>query len=334
MAFCDFAVKYDPSKDTQEQLTERILYSLYVRRMKAKKPVITFISGESGEGKSCAYLRICEILCKIQGLDLKEYLDDVNVYVPIQYPQKIRAILHDKRLKKVNMIGVHEARTLIKAKLWQNFVTQAIGDINAMSRSVKRLAIFIVSQFIRDITTDIRYTLTYYMKVSRPIGSKARLYMNVMWKDDRDLEKPKLRKRKLSGYLVYPNGKYRRFVPQYLQLTLPDKEILQRFEKSDREAKVKILNQKIDKLIKEMSKEMEIEGKKIGSMVDFYAANTDNLKLIGKRRGKKFLVNKDFKEMHDLTPTEARDFQDKLTHKLKDMGVIESNERRNPKPST
>lgn len=322
MAFCDFVVKYNPETDSVETLTERILYSIWIKRIKANKPAVIYLGGDSGEGKSLGALRLIQLLLKIQGLDLKDYLSDINVYNPSQYPEKLDRILFDKTLKKLNIICVHEAREVVKAKLWQSFVTQAVADVNAMSRSIKRLIFIIISQFIRDITPDVRYTINYYCMVRRPKQKRSRLYIHVMWKDDRDLEKPKLRKRRLSGYLVDPEGRYTRFVPEYLELRMPDKEIVKEFEKQDREAKGVIIRNKLNRLIKEINRENQIDTK-IPAMVQYYTNNLDNLKLIGIRKRGTWRVRPEFKKMHDLNPNEAREFQEQLNKVLKEKGVMD-----------
>ncbi len=322
MAFCDFVVKYDPTKDSREELTKRILYSVFIKRLKAKKPVILFMSGDSGEGKSYSNIALENVLLEIQGLDLRDYFNDINVYTPLEYPRKLENMLHSKRLKKINILCMHEAREIVRAKNWQSFLTQAVADINAMSRTIKRLMIIITSQFIRDITTDIRYTINFYVKVSRPKGKSARLYINVMWKDDRDLEKPRLRKRKLSGYLVYPNKRYRRFVPTYLEVRKPPKDLTDIFDKADRIAKAGIIRNKLNKLMSEMKTELGEENTKVNSMVTFYTANLDALSSIGKRYKGQFKLKSDVRKMHDLTRDEAKQFEEALQLKLKKEGVI------------
>jgi len=321
----DFIVKYDPEKDSIMDLTMRIMYSIFYRRLQYNKPVIIFVSGDSGEGKSYAALKIQEVLLKLRGFNLSEYLDDINVYTPLQYPEKLKALLQDKRLKKINIICMHEAREIIKAKMWHSFLTQSVADINAQVRSVKRMALIIVSQFIRDIATDIRYTLNYYCKVERPMGGnhRARLYIHKMWKDDRDLEKPKLRKRKIRGWIVFPGNKWRRYAPKYLELTRPPRDICKRFDRNDMLSKKDIINAKIDKLIREMQIETEIGNPKIKAMVDHYAENPENLPRIGKRWRKQWRLNQDVEKLHDLTPSERKYFQKELNVKLSEMGVIE-----------
>lgn len=326
MQYCDFAVQFDPDKDSQADIADRIIYSLFISRIKANKPVITFIGGDSGEGKSITTLALFMIIMRLQGINIREFFSDINIYNPLEYPQKIKALLFDKRLKKVNMCAIHEARDLIRAKLWYNFLAQAVSDINAMSRSVKRLMIFIISQFIRDITTDIRYTLTYYCKVSRPKGRKARLYIYKMWKDDRDLEKPKLRKKRLFGYLILPNGRWRRFSPEYLEIEMPPKDLVKQFEKEDLASKEAALKSKMEKLQREMRQEVDTGHARIKLMVEHYIKNLDQLSTIGKRVKGKWRLSVNFREMHDITKEEGDIFQKELNKRLEETGVVDVEE--------
>lgn len=325
MAFTDFVVRYDPEKDKLTDITERVLYSLFIRRVKYKKPAVTFISGDSGEGKSISTIGLQYILMKAQGLDLKKYVNPINVYTPLEYPEKIDQLLHNKELKKINMICVHESRELIRAKNWQTFLTQAIGDINAESRSIKTLIFFIISQFIRDVTTDIRYTLNYYIKVNRPMGKGyAKMELYKMWKDDRDLEKPKLRKRRVSGYLVYPNGTYRRFQPRYLEMRLPPKEIVDIFEANDLAAKKGLIRRKLDKLLKEMKAELVGEDDKLELIADYYLSNPDFLNTVGRVYKKKFEFKTEILQMHDLSKSESKKIQEIMYKRLEDKGVVKN----------
>jgi len=323
MAFCDFVVRFDPQKDSGETLTKRVLYSVIVKRLQHKKPAVMFVGGDSGEGKSMSCLRLQEILCEMAGVDINQYYKEINVFTPLQYPEKIERLLFDKDLKKVNIICMHEAREVVKAKNWQSFLTQSVGDVNAMSRSVKRLCFMIVSQFIRDISNDIRYTLNYYCIVRRPKGKKARLYINVMWKDDRDLEKPKLRRRKLSGYLILPGGRYKRYVPRYLELSKPNKELIQKFEAADYDAKAGIIKNKLNKLLKEMKDDVGEQSKKIDVMIKWYSENITNLQMIGKKHRGKWKVKPEFREMHELSKEEAQNFETRLNEELTSKGLID-----------
>lgn len=322
MAFCDFVVKYDPSKDTLEELTKRILYSIIIKRTKAKKPTVIFMGGDSGEGKTYTATRFQELLMEVQGVDPRPYIEAMNIFTPLEYATKLNKILFDKALKKANIITIHEAREVVKARLWYSFLNQTISDINAMSRSVKRLVTIILSQFIRDVDSTVRYTLTYYCIVRRPKGKPARLYFNVLWKDDRDLEKPRLRKRKLSGYLVYPSGKMRRYVPSYFEMHKPSKDIIEVIERKDRDAKIGIIRKKIDKLVKEIREDIGQEGQKVEVMLKWYLEHPENLSKIGRQFRGKWKLRPEVKNMHELSLGEALEFETKLNERLKEKGVI------------
>lgn len=315
----DFVVRKKEGDDDTD-IAAKILNSIVVNRLKFKKPVIWFIGGDSGEGKSFASLKIQELLCSMQGIDYKEFINDINVYTPLEYPKKLDALLHDKRLKKVNMICMHEAREIIKAKNWQSFLTQAIADVNAMSRSVKPMCILIISQFIRDITTDVRYTLTYYSTITRSFSKPPELQIYKMRKNDYNLEKPTLEKYKIKGYIVNEKNKYYKFQPPCFQIGLVDKDIQEVFEKSDREAKAYIIKNKLNKLIKEMQKDIGDNDNKVNIMVDYYISNQEALKTIGKRKGKKFIVNDTFRSMHEMTSIEEKQFTSLVIEKLDKTG--------------
>lgn len=322
--YVDFFVKHDFKTESEEELSKKILYALFIKRIKGKKQTTTFIGGDSGEGKSSTAIALQMLLMEVRGIDIKKYLSAMNIYTPLQYAQKLNPILYDKSLKEADMICMHEAREVVKSKNWQSFLSQTVSDVNAMSRTVKRMNIFIVSQFIRDITTDIRYTLTYYGKVYRPIGKRARLYLYRMWKDDRDLEKPKLRKRGLVGYVVAPNGRAKKFRPQYFEMPPLPKDVKEMFEKEDFDAKSHIIKNKLNKLLKDLEKEYGDMEPKMNTMVEWYAKNPETLTLIGSQRKGEWRVKKEFKDMHSLDKDEAKDFEKRLNQQLKNKGVIKN----------
>lgn len=322
----DFIVRFDPDTETKQQLTDKIFYNLFIRRVKFRKPCVIFIGAESGEGKSYTALKIEERLLYMQGLDIKQHMNAVNVYCPIEYGKKLNALLFDKELKKVNLFCIHESRDVINAKDWNDFLPRAIADVNAQSRTIKRMITIIISQFIRDITTDVRYTLNYYCKVYRPLGKHPRLFIYKMWKDDRDLEKPKLKKRRIRGVLVYPSGKRRVFIPEFFEMLYPEKEVIEEFEKQEYESKGRIIKNKMNKLIKKMELEVGDENPKVEAMVDFYTQNQENLKLIGRQGKRGFKLNPEFTKMHDLGDDETKEFKRKIVEKLKKMGIAETEE--------
>lgn len=339
MTYHDFVIPYDVSKDTQQEVTKKIINSLYVKKLHGKKPVVTFISGDSGEGKSWAALKLMETILELQGVDMAKVNKVVNVHTPLQYPEKLRLLLEPQKfvkdpeelklLKKTNVLCVHEARNLIKSKKWQEFTSQAVADVNAMSRAIKRIAFIIISQFIRDITSDVRYTLNYYCKCSRPINKRTKLYFNIMWKDDRDPHNPKLRYRKLCGYFVKPNNMYKKVFIDYFELDKPKKEITDEFDEDDFQAKGKIIHALMEKMISKLQTEFNYGTKKIDAMVKWYTENPDMLQKIGKTTARgKWKFKPSVAEMHDLTPTEFKDFVDMMNNNLSEM--VKQNEPTEP----
>lgn len=323
----DFAIRYDPKVDKPEDITKKVLHSIILRRLKYKKPAILFIAGKSGEGKTYSAVKLQQLLLEIDGLDIRKYLQDINVFTPLEYPTKIDRLLYDKELKKVKVICMHEAREIIRSTHWQDFLTTSVADVNALSRAIKRLCIMILSQNIKDIAKEIRLTINYYCKVTRPIGHKARLYMYTIYEDDRDIERPRQRKRRLTGYLVYPDGKYKKYTPKYLELDKIDKDLAKAIDHADVEAKGAILRNKLNKLFKKIKQDIGDDGTdKINAMVDWYVENNQNLQLIGKVRKGKIRVSNDFKQMHELTKDEALKFQDALNAKMEALGMVEKDD--------
>lgn len=333
----DFIINYDPLVDNEEDVSTRIISSMLIKRILNNKPAVVFVQGDSGEGKSYTVMRIQEkileslenhlkakkpIQCKDLSLSLVDCVGDVNVHTPLEYPKKMQEILYNKRLKHVPMIAVHEARNLIRAKDWGNFVSVTISDVNAMSRKIKPLIFFIVSQFIRDITTDVRYTLNYIIECDRPYNSKTHARIYRIWKDSRDIEKPKLRKSRLWGYLKYPNGKRRKFIPTYFEINLADKESLKKFDEDDYNAKSSILKNKFKDLINDMEKNLGTGENKVDSIVEYYVDHPEQIPSIGKKRGNKWYVNKEFRALfYNLDDDEIKEFQTRIKE---DMGVVEN----------
>ena len=280
--------------------------------------MVIFISGDSGEGKSYTALRIQEILCKLQGVDFPTYMPDMNVFTPFEYAPKLKNLLFNKEYKDINIICMHEARDVVKAKNWQSFLNQAIADVNAMSRSVKRLVFIIVSQFIRDVSTDIRYTFNYYITCNRPLGKSVQIKIQKMYKDDHELEKPKLLKRKIRGYIKdKETNKQHLYVPEYIEMSKPEYEICKHFDQLDFEAKTKVIHAKMEKLIQQLSQEHDMENNKVNTMVDWYIKNPVQIQLIGKTTRKKWRLKPEAKIMHGLTESECSDFEKKMGEAIK-----------------
>jgi hypothetical protein len=300
----DFRIKHDFDTEKDENLIKKIIYNLTLKRLKGHKPCIIGIFGKSSEGKSYAGLRIQEILAELNGFNLKENLEVANVFLPIEYPEKINKLLNDEKYKKVCVICMHEARTVISAKLWFDFVTQAIADINAVHRRIKPLVVIIISQSINDITKEMRTTLDYYIKATRPINDRTRLKIYSFWEDDTDIANIKLRKRKIKGIIVNPDGSMRKFRPMYWELRKPSKEIAKAFDKIDLLSKKEIFQKRIKDMVSKMKMDLNLPEKKIDNIVDFYMQNPNNLLTIIEKRQGKIRIKKDVMDFHDLNKNE------------------------------
>lgn len=315
MTYFDFVIAHDFQTEPIESMASKVIKNVVVKRIDANKPCVIFICGDSGEGKSLTSLRLQEEIALISGWDIFKHIRDVNVCTPIQYPHKLNALLYNKEMKKVNVICMQEARDIVKAKLWHEFATQAIPDVNAMSRSIKPMVFIIVSQSLADISSDMRRTINYFCKVTRPIGKRARMRWEVFYKDDSDPERPKLKKRALRGFVVAPNGTRRMWQPKYWELAKPAKELIEIFETMDKEGKTEILQRKMSKLIREIEADIGTDSDKSIALMEHLLANPDNMAQITKRRGNKLKVLPKAKEIYNLTDKEMKLLQERINKK-------------------
>lgn len=324
MGRADFIVKHDPKKESDNDLAKKIVVALFCNPMRYKKPVKVGVFGDSGEGKSSAYLSLASVMLEAEGIDIRnpKILNTINAYTPLEYMEKLDKLLSDKEYKKVKMFGVHEARVLVSAKDWQSFTTQAVGNVNAMSRSIKPLAFFIISQFMSDITKDVRKTLNYVIECDRPLGASTRIYIHKIWHDTRDLENTKMRKRRVRGIIVHPNGRRIPFMPNYIELRLPFPEIMKEFDKQDTMAKKSLLKQTIEKTIQAMKAKFDMEDSKVKGASEFYTDNPEMLTKIGKISRGKFKLKEEVKLMHDFTSEEVKRFGELLTEKMKEKRLL------------
>src|SRR6056297_2838315 len=108
----DFCIRFNKFKgETETDIARKLLYTLIIKRIKAKKPTVWFIGGDSGEGKSSTALTIQNILCESMGIDLREVLETMNVLHPVEYPEKLDTLLYSKDsiIKKLPFLCIHEA---------------------------------------------------------------------------------------------------------------------------------------------------------------------------------------------------------------------------------
>jgi len=320
----DFCIRYNKYKgETETDIARKLLYTLVTKRIKSKKPTVWFIGGDSGEGKSSTALTIQNILCQSMGIDLRKVLETMNVLHPVEYPEKLDNLLYstDPTIKKLPFLCIHEARTVVRSKDWNTMLSTLISDVNAMSRAIKPLCTIIISQFIRDITTTVRYTLTYYSTITRPLNKNyGNLKIYKLYKDDRDLEKPKLRKRFLKGYILV--AKHKNADPmkesdwdrtwttlKSIKIKKPPEDIYLSFEKLDREGKTTQIRDKVNKMVDQMKLEMGFEDNKIKKIAEHYTSDINTLQSISKKVRGNWRINPKTKEIHGLDKKEAKQLE-------------------------
>jgi len=325
MNFIDFIIDLEKpfaelSDAERSNFSKTILQRIVLNRLKNNKPTVILLVADSGEGKSYTALSWIDAILEAQGVDFAKHVNDVVVYTPLEYVKKVDRILHDKELKKVNVLLIDEARQLVKASTWHTFINQAIADVNAMSRGVKPIVFFIVTQFIKDVDPATRRTLTFYGKCSRP-RRKVTLWLYKIWKDDRDIERPELKKRRIYG--VVRRGRHKRVVKPVFTFSLPRPEIVEQYEKMQKEAKSKLIRRKLELMLKTLEKDFKGLYDKVDAMVNWYVERPDSLQTITVRSRGKIRINKDVQAMHDLTKTEAAEFEKRLMEKLKARGLAD-----------
>lgn len=329
MAFVDYVIKHT---DNPEELARRILYSIYIRQIKGDKPTPTLIIAPSGEGKSEGALRLLEVLLEIQGVELTDdFLNVANIFTPLEFSDKVHKILFDKNYKKLNIVILHEADEIVGSTNWQDFIPKAVANINNKSRTIKPLIVIIVSQHLSKIARSTRVSCKYYVEAHRSIGKHTKFYFHTIWEKKHGIEKSELMPRKMSGFLVNEQGKYRRHYLESFEMTRATKEHRETFRRMDTEAKGIILDQQLKEIMKKIKREVGDYGQKITSMVDWYSKDTNKIETIGKRYRGKWKVKEEIIKAHDLSHEEARIFEDKLSEKLNSMGYFSKEEPQDEK---
>lgn len=333
MPTIDFVV---PHSENPQEIGVKICEQLFVKRIEKHKPTVILCTGDSGEGKSYTALKILEIVNNYFGVKTEEHMEDQIVYTPLEYSKKMNAILHDSDKRKLKCLILDEARELVSSHLWYTFVNQAIADVNALHRTVKPLVFVVVVQFIKDIDPSTRRTIQYYMNCHRPINEKhVSVRIHRLWKDERDIDNPRIRKRKIRGYLykgpLQQKGvKYIRFIPTIMKITLPEKSVYKQYEKINYERKSEILTRKLDRLLHEIEKESGVKSTRVTDVVNWFMEHPESADMIQRRVGGKqgkCKMKPEFKRMFNLNNTEAADFEKALYNRLKATELVAKKDR-------
>lgn len=305
---------------SSEQLTREIFQHIFIRRIKSNKPCVIVLTGQSGEGKSWDALKIGEVIGELSGYNFTDYIDDIVVYTPLEYPTKMKRLLEAPELKMVNLCILDEARNVVSARTWQSFANQAIADIQATSRAVKPLITILITQSMGDIDLKMRKAVQFYGVCTRPMGESAQMRLYALWTDDRDLGNITLRKRRVKGHLIL-KGRYVMFRPTEFVFRIPSKETTEKYEGNSFRAKSKLIRYKLDQLFAEMKKEYKGMFTRVNAAVEVYTQNPKQLEDITKRIRGKIKLRPEIKEMLGFSDSELQEFESKIGDHLKKLSM-------------
>lgn len=254
----DFWVKHE---ENNEKMAIKILDYAFLKRIRHHKQTILVLTGDPGEGKSSISQALTQKLLKSHGIEYSPYVNDVTIYTPLEFPAKEQALLYDKRLKEIPIMIIDEARLVVKAKNWHEFLNQTISDVIALHRRVKRLFLIIVTQDLDDIDKDVRRLVTYWGECYRPLEGPAELHISRFYKDTSKPAKIELKKRTLRGMIEYPNGKRKLEFPSNFIFRMPSRDVWNTYDTENYKNKGIILKQRLNAFIAKMNKEYGLKNK-------------------------------------------------------------------------
>lgn len=310
----DFAI---PASLPRNEWDFRAIEYAFRERVRCGKNTIVLHTGRSSEGKSTATVREIEKFLEYDGLDAAKYINDVMVYTPLEYPEKLNRILYDKEYKDVNYIVLDDARFLINAKDWQSFLNRAIADVASVSRRVKPIVMYINTQFLKDIDVDFRINIDFWGQCNRPLHHPVEVKYYRIWLDESNVEHPKVRKRSFKGFLM--NGsKKQPYVPTKFVFSRPSKEVWDKYEVESYRAKGRIIQERLNTMIATMKKKYGMENR-VARLVEYYSQpdRYQELMLHFEYKYKKLRIKKESLDILGITKEEARDFSEQIHENFK-----------------
>lgn len=322
----DFWIQHNPD---DEKKAIKILDYAFLYRTEKKKQTVLVLTGDPGEAKSSIAQALTEKLLKNRGIDYTPYVSDVTVYTPFEFPEKERRLLEDPELKHIPIMIIDEARLVVKAKNWQDFLNQAIADVFALQRRVKQLMLIIVTQDLGDIDKDIRRLVTYWGECYRPLNGSAELHLSRFYKDTKDPEKIKLKKRGLKGIVQMPDGRQRLEFPSTFIFRMPSKEVWAKYDEDNFKNKGTIIKQKLEEMMDRMKKDIGLKEKsRENVLLNYYLTPEKYQELLfhfkTTNRGN-YKLKQGAREILGLQPSEAKRFELAVKEKMKNFGEVIKN---------
>lgn len=314
MAHWRFSVKYDGDIF---KTTQRIIHALIINRVKKNKPCVICIVGKSGEGKSNVGLCISDAAYSLENIDFAKYIDKTVIMSALDFGEKTRAILRNKELKEAFIIMIDEAKATVNSQDWATAVNRTIAMVNSLSRAIKPMAIIVVAQSLKDIDRATRETIDYYIKVSRDDeGGHAQIYE--FWVDDRDLDRPKTKKRIVSGMIEDEKGNIQPYQLNKITFGKARKEVWQKYNAIMYEAKDKLIEaefENLDRYLQDKYSNKEIE--RVVKIAEYLQANQQQINEYGTYKHGKWKLNDEFKLHFNLSELQVKELQKNLSIFLK-----------------
>lgn len=308
MGVIDFIIK---TEDDIDKIAPLILHRLFLKRVQGNKPCIVVVTGQSGEGKSYSVLKVVQEIFKIEGVDITPFVKDFVVMNPLQYSEKLNNLLYEKRLKKIKVVQIDEARAVVGSDKWNSFINQTIAHVNAMSRAIKPLIVFIVTQSIKDVDKATRLTINYELKCKRRGTNPVEAELYKYWIDDHNPENPVLRKRKVYG-IIERQGEQIKTQPRFI-LKKATPEVIEIYEKLMIEGKKNLLDNKLKKLTDEMKKDIETGTfSRVEEITQYLLKNKDTLHEWATFKRKKWKLKPDRVGMLNLTKPQVIELEKRL----------------------
>lgn len=243
--------------NAEKLLGSKFLENLFEKWYEEQKKttLIIFIMGQSGVGKSTIMLKLMYLFEKFSQKkeDRKEFNFDINqqiIYTPVEYGKKIENWIKSNYYT----IGIDEARFLVSARTWQNFLNRIITEVNATIRQIKYEncnncgIIFINSQDIKDVDKALRKTVKYliYTYIDSEGYRRIKIYETFYNLTD---DKLYIKKLTISTCDLIIQAKTK-------VLLFEDNELLKKYHKNIVEAKSQILRKKFEKLEHALKQEL------------------------------------------------------------------------------
>jgi len=254
----------------QQKLAVKILDYTFLERIRRFKQTVLVLTGDPGEAKSSISQALTEKLLENKGMDYTPYVNNVTVYTPLEFPEKEHDLLYNKKYKHIPIMIIDEARLVVKAKNWHEFLNQTIADVFALQRRVKRIFLIIVTQDLDDIDKDIRRLVTYWGECYRPLHGPAELHISKFYKDTSKPAKIELKKRALRGIIEYPDGRRQLDFPSTFIFKMPSKQIWDTYDKENYKAKGAIIKKRLNDFVEKMKKQYGQEKSRTDVLLKHY----------------------------------------------------------------